>query len=70
MIAPAPPRPRANPLFGSAHDLRRSRIHTYEQVMRECGDVVRLAVGPPGVRFDLYRVFHPEGVRAVLAGFA
>jgi cytochrome P450 len=68
MIAPAPPRPRANPLFGSALDLRRSRIHTYEQVMRECGDVVRLAVGPPGVRFDLYCVFHPEGVRAVLAG--
>jgi cytochrome P450 len=68
MIAPAPPRPRANPLFGSALDLRRSRIHTYERVMRECGDVVRLVVGPPGVRFDVYCVFHPDGVRAVLAG--
>ena len=68
MIAPAPPRPRANPLFGSALDLRRSQIHTYERVMRECGDVVRLAVGPPGVRFDLYCVFHPDGVKAVLAG--
>jgi cytochrome P450 len=30
--------------------------------------VVRLVVGPPGVRFDLYCVFHPDGVRAVLAG--
>ena len=36
--------------------------------MRDHGDVVRLAVGPPGVRFDLYCVFHPDGVKAVLAG--
>ena len=35
--------------------------------MHEYGDVVRLVVGPPGVRFDLYCVFHPDGVRAVLA---
>jgi cytochrome P450 len=63
----APPRPRANPVLGSALDLRRSQIRTYERVMREHGDVVRLAVGPPGVRFDLYCVFHPEGVKAVLA---
>ena len=64
----APTRPRANPVLGSALDLRRSQIRTYERVMREYGDVVRLAVGPPGVRFDLYCVFHPDGVRAVLAG--
>ena len=36
--------------------------------MRDHGDVVRLAVGPPGLRFDLYCVFHPDGVKAVLAG--
>jgi cytochrome P450 len=30
--------------------------------------VVRLVVGPPGLRFDLYCAFHPDGVRAVLAG--
>jgi cytochrome P450 len=64
----APPHPRASPLLGSAPDLRKSQIRTYERVMREHGDVVRLSVGPPGVRFDLYCVFHPEGVKAVLAG--
>ena len=64
----APPHPRANPVLGSAPDLRRSQIRTYERVMREYGDVVRLVVGPPGVRFDLYCVFHPDGVKAVLAG--
>jgi cytochrome P450 len=64
----APPLPRANPVLGSALDLRRSQIRTYERVMREDGDVVRLVVGPPGVRFDLYCVFHPDGVKAVLAG--
>ena len=63
----APPQPQANPVLGSALDLRRSQIRTYERVMHEYGDVVRLVVGPPGVRFDLYCVFHPDGVRAVLA---
>ena len=67
-IMAAPPHPRANPLLGSALDLRRSQIRTYERVMREYGDVVRLVVGPPGVRFELYCVFHPDGVKAVLAG--
>jgi cytochrome P450 len=64
----APPCPRANPALGSALDLRRSQIRTYERVMREHGDVVRLVVGPPGLRSDLYCVFHPDGVKAVLAG--
>lgn len=68
MITAAPPRPRANPMLGWALDLRRSRIRTYERVMRQHGDVVRLVVGPPGVRFELYCAFHPDGVRAVLAG--
>jgi cytochrome P450 len=68
MTTAAPPRPRANPLLGSALDLRRSRIRTYVRMMREYGDAVRLAVGPPGVRFELYCVFHPDGVKAVLAG--
>ena len=68
MTTAAPPHPRANPVLGSALDLRRSQIRTYERVMREHGDIVRLAVGPPGVRFDLYCVFHPDDIRAVLAG--
>jgi cytochrome P450 len=64
----APPRPRANRVLGSALDLRRSQIRTYERVMREQGDVACLVVGPPGLRFHLYCVFHPDGVKAVLAG--
>jgi len=66
--AAAPPSPRGHPLLRSALDLRRSQIRTYERAMREHGDLVRLVVGPPGVRFVLYCVFHPDGVRAVLAG--
>jgi cytochrome P450 len=53
---------------GSALELRRSPIRTFERAMRAHGDVVRLAIGPPGVRYELYCVFHPDGVRAVLAG--
>jgi cytochrome P450 len=68
MITAAPPNPPANRVLGWALELRRSRIHTYERVMREHGDLVRLVVGPPGRRFDLFCVFHPDGVRAVLAG--
>ena len=64
----APPRARGNRVLGSAFDLRRSQVRTYERVMREYGDVVRLGVGPPGVRFHLYCVFHPDGVKAVLTG--
>jgi len=67
-LASAPPRPRANPVLGSAIELRRSQIETYERMMRAHGDVVCLAVGPPGLRFDLYVFFHPDAVRHVLAG--
>jgi cytochrome P450 len=55
-------------VLGSALELRRSQVETYARVMREQGDVVRLAIGPPGLRLDLYCVFHPDGVREVLAG--
>jgi cytochrome P450 len=63
-----PPRRRASRILGSALELRRSQIHTYERAMREHGDVVRLPIGPPGVRVDLYVAFHPDGVQHVLAG--
>jgi hypothetical protein len=66
--AVAPPRPPANPVLGSALEQRRSQIRAYERAMHEHGDVVRLVVGPPGLRFELYCVFHPDGVKAVLAG--
>jgi hypothetical protein len=35
--AQAPPRPRAHPVLGSALDLRRSQIRTYQRAMRERG---------------------------------
>src|SRR5205814_1147167 len=63
-----PPTARGNRLLGSALDLQRSQIHLYERAMREYGDVVRLVVGPPGLRFELFCVFHPDGVQHVLAG--
>ena len=63
-----PPSPRAHPILGSAIDLRRSQITTYERAMREHGDVVRFEIGPPGLRLELYGIFHPDGVRRVLAG--
>jgi cytochrome P450 len=62
------PRPLANPLLGFALELRRNQLWTYERVMRQYGDVVRLVVGPPGLRFELTCAFHPDGVQRVLAG--
>jgi cytochrome P450 len=67
-VPAAPPTPRANRVLGSAVELRRSQIDVYERAMREHGDLVRLVIGPPGVRFDLYLVFHPDAVQHVLAG--
>jgi cytochrome P450 len=60
-------RPRANLLLGFAPELRRDQLRTYENVMRRYGDVVCLPVGPPGLRFELYCVFHPDGVQRVLS---
>jgi cytochrome P450 len=67
-IPAAPPSPRAHRVLGSALDMRRSQIATYERAMLEAGDVVVLSIGPPGVRFHLYLAFHPDGVQQVLAG--
>jgi cytochrome P450 len=62
------PRPRANRLLGFALELQRNQLRTYERAMREYGDIVRLIVGPPGLRFELTCAFHPDGVQRVLAG--
>jgi cytochrome P450 len=64
----AAPRPQANRLLGFALELRRNQLRTYERAMGEYGDVVRLVVGPPGLRFELTCAFHPDGVQCVLAG--
>jgi cytochrome P450 len=68
--ATVPPGPRGAPLVGSALDLRRDVLGTYERAQRAYGDVVRFVAGPPGLRATLYVVFHPDAVRRVLAGEA
>jgi hypothetical protein len=65
---PAPAQRGASRLVGSARELRTDRFGTLERAMRHEGDVVRFLVGPAGRRFEVYGVFHPGGVRSVLAG--
>jgi cytochrome P450 len=65
--ATIPPGPRGAPLVGSALDLQRDVLGTYQRARQAYGDVVRFVVGPPGLRASLYAVFHPDAVRRVLA---
>ena len=62
------PGPRGSRWLGVTRDLQRDQLGTYDRAVAEYGDVVRLAVGPPGLRRDLYLVTHPDGVEQVLAG--
>lgn len=62
------PGPPGIPLLGSALDLRRDLLATFEEAHRRYGDVVRISAGPPGLRIVMYAVFSPEGVRQVLTG--
>jgi cytochrome P450 len=62
------PGPPGIPLLGSALDLRRNLLATFEDAHRRYGDVVRISAGPPGLRIVMYVVFSPEGVRQVLTG--
>jgi cytochrome P450 len=48
--------------------VRRDQLGMYERLVAEYGDVVRLVLGPPGLRRVLYLVTHPDGVEQVLAG--
>src|SRR5215212_9258513 len=64
----AVPGPRGSRWMGLAPQLQRDQLGTYEQAMAEYGDAVRLVVGPPGLRRELYLVTHPDGVEQVLAG--
>jgi cytochrome P450 len=62
----APPGPRGSWLLGSLRDLQRSPTLTYERAMRGYGDVVRVVVGPVGLRFEVTAAFHPDAVQHVL----
>jgi cytochrome P450 len=70
VAAPAvrtPPTVPGARFVGSAVDLRRAPLETLERARREYGDVVRFVVGPRRAGRELHVVFHPEGVRRVLA---
>jgi cytochrome P450 len=69
-LATVPPTPPGAPVLGSALDLRRDILGTYERARRAHGDVVRFVIGPPGVRATVYALFHPDAVRRVLASEA
>ncbi|HKN43610.1 MAG TPA: hypothetical protein VJW23_06770, partial [Propionibacteriaceae bacterium] len=64
----AAPGPRGSRWLGMAPELQRDQLGTYERLVAEYGDVVRLVVGPPGLRRELYLVTHPDGIQQVLAG--
>ncbi|MCB5165528.1 cytochrome P450 [Streptomyces bambusae] len=62
------PGPAGNPLLGSLLDLVNDPLGTYLRIHREHGDVVRIPVGPPGLRTELYAVYSAEGAQQVLGG--
>jgi cytochrome P450 len=55
-------------LLGSAVELRRDMLTTYERAFQRYGDVVRFRAGPPGARIELHLLFHPDAAHRVLAG--
>lgn len=55
-------------LLGSARDLQRDQLGTYERAMRTHGDLVRFRIGPPRLGFEFDAIFDPEGARHVLSG--
>ncbi|MFD7260211.1 cytochrome P450 [Streptomyces sp. NPDC059874] len=55
------------PVVGSLFELKADALGTYLRAQRQHGDVVRVSVGPPGLRAELYCVFSAEGAQQVLA---
>jgi cytochrome P450 len=66
-VCPRPPELGGDRVLGMLPDLRRNVLGTLERARRERGDVVRLLIGPPRMRASSYAIFHPDGVRRVLA---
>jgi cytochrome P450 len=62
-----PPTVAGARFVGSAIDMRRAPLDTLERARRDHGDVVRLVFGPRRAGKELFFVFHPEGIRRVLA---
>ncbi|MCF3185193.1 cytochrome P450 [Streptomyces polychromogenes] len=55
------------PVLGSMLDLKTDSLGTYLRARRRHGDVVRIDLGPPGLRMEMYCVFSAEGAQQVLA---
>jgi cytochrome P450 len=68
--AAAPPGPPGAPMIGSALELQRDVLGTYERARRAYGDIVRFSLGPSRLGRSVYVVFHPDAVRRVLASEA
>lgn len=64
------PGPAGSLLLGSARDLLRDQLGTYERAMDEFGETARFRVGPPRLGFEFDAVFAPAGAREVLATHA
>src|SRR5579862_5903103 len=63
-----PPLVPASPLVGSARELQRDQLGTYQRAMTLFGgQPVRFRIGPPWVGFEFYTVFRPDDARQVLA---
>ncbi|MFF4325524.1 cytochrome P450 [Streptomyces sp. NPDC001591] len=54
-------------VLGSLLDLKADALGTYLRAQQRHGDVVRIHVGPPGLRMEMYCVFSAEGAQQVLA---
>ena len=68
--AAVPPGPPGAPMIGSALELQRDVLGTYERARRAYGDIVRISLGPSRLGRSVYVVFHPDAVRRVLASEA
>ncbi|MEV6594054.1 hypothetical protein [Streptomyces acidicola] len=53
--APRAPVVAGGPLLGSLADLLRDPLAPYLRARRECGDVVRFRLGPPGLGREIHR---------------
>jgi cytochrome P450 len=64
------PGPTGSRLLGSARDLMRDQLGTYERAMHDHGDAARFRIGPPRLGFEFDVVFTRAGAREVLASHA
>lgn len=53
--------------LGSTRDILRNSLDLGLRAYEECGDVVRVVVGPPGRRHEFFTINHPDGVGLLLS---